>query len=98
MPHKELLLKVKALGIRGKVIAWIEEWLKNRKSRVVIWGKASDWKDVLGPLLFVIYINDIDIGLLCKISIFVDDTKFGNRADMMAQRENIQNDLDRLAK
>ena len=105
VPNKNLLAKVKALGITGKVAAWIEEWLKNRKQRVVAGGEASDWKNVtsgvlqgsvLGPLLFIIYINDI--GLLCKISKFADDTKIGNRAHMETRRDTIQNEIDKLTK
>ena len=53
----------------------------------------------LTPFKFCsIYINDIEIGLLCKISKFEDGTKIGNRADMEAQRDPIQNELDQLAR
>ena len=62
---------------------WIEDWLTNRKQSFVINGEASEWTDitngvpqrsVLGPLLFLIYINDTDIKLISRIAKFYDDT------------------------
>ena len=61
------------IGVRGRVLDWIAEWLNERKQRVVINWEASEWEDVLsgvpqgsilGPLLVLVYINDIDNGLL----------------------------------
>ncbi|MCP3680870.1 MAG: hypothetical protein GY782_11710, partial [Gammaproteobacteria bacterium] len=51
---------------------------------------------VLGPVLFLIYIDDIDEGLSCKISKFADDTKIGNRVDTPNHRLMIQRDLDKV--
>ncbi len=81
------MFKVKQLGIGGTVHNWIENWLSNRKQIVVINATASDWApvtngvpqgSVLRPVLFIIYINDIDVGLNNFISKSADDTKIGN--------------------
>ena len=66
MPHQRLLLKLKAHGIGDGLSDWIEQWLTDRRQRVVVDGEVSNWKSVLsgvpqgsvlGSLLFLIYIK-----------------------------------------
>ena len=105
VPHKRLIMKVRALGIGGEVAKWVENWLDDRRQRVVVNGSASDWSpvtsgvpqgSVLGPLLFVIYINDLDDGLVSKVSKFADDTKLGSNVSQLIGVQALREDLRKL--
>ena len=106
VPHKRLISKVENHGIKGNTQKWLQDWLTDRRQRVVINGKESEWRNVisgvpqgsvLGPLLFIIYINDIDEGLTCKISKFADDTKITSKVTSVLQWQQLQKDLNTLA-
>ena len=82
--HKGLLHKLYSFGIRGSLLDWFSDYLKDRCQRVVINGQSSEWKDIhagvpqgsnLGPLLFLVFINDIVYVIRhCQIRLFADDT------------------------
>ena len=107
MPHQRLLHKLKAHGVGDGITDWIEQWLTDRRQRVVEGGEVSNWKSVLsgvpqgsvlGPLLFLIYINDLDDNKASNILEFVDDTKVYRKVNTDSDKQHLQNDLDRLVK
>ena len=107
VPHKRLLKKLQAHGISGNIHNWLKDWLSERKQIVVINGASSSWLkvksgvpqgSVLGPVLFLIYVNDIDDGLVCKVSKFADDTKIASKVTTTQDRETLQSDLDQLTR
>ena len=105
VPHKRLVEKLKAHGIKGEIVTWIEEWLTDRKQRVVVNGENSEWEQVvsgvpqgsvLGPILFTVFINDLDDTIKSKISKFADDTKLIGQAGSTEETDILQEDLERL--
>ena len=86
--HRLLLRKIKAYGIEGKLLAWIEAWLMDRKQRVVVGSAKSSWLEVvsgttqgtvLGFLLFLVFITDLPRKCSSEdeslITLLADDTK-----------------------
>jgi Reverse transcriptase (RNA-dependent DNA polymerase)/Endonuclease-reverse transcriptase len=107
VPHGRLLAKVAAAGIGGNLLKWISDWLKNRSQRVVINGKFSKWSpvlsgvpqgSVLGPLLFNIFINDLDDTVKPNqlLKKFADDTKLGQAVTNPADAAELQLTLTSL--
>jgi len=103
--HRKLIIKMKHYGIGSNVLSWITDFLSNRSQCVVVRGKSSKRSPVisgvpqgtvLGPLLFLIYINDMPNEVKSKIALFADDAYLYRSIRTPQDTEQLQNDLDNL--
>jgi len=102
VPHKRLLHKLEGYGIGGEILEWVADFLKNRRQRVVVKGEESTWENVtsgipqgsvLGPVLFIIYINDMPDTLKSVCKIFADDSKIYQFVSSPSDQLTLQEDL-----
>ena len=111
VPFRKMLEKVSSHGIGGEILKWIENWTTGRQQRCVLNGEYSAWLDVtssvvqgsvLGPILFTIYINDLDLAIDMHhgvlISKFADDSKLGKCITSDQDCLKLQNALNDLAR
>ena len=106
--HEGLIFKLKQNGIEGNLLNLFQNYLTNRKQRVVLNGMESNWGEikagvpqgsVLGPLLFLIYINDLEEGIKSSVKFFADDTSlFSVVHDPVVSAEELNHDLDLINK
>ena len=107
VPHERLLLKLKSNGIDGSLLNWLRHFLVGRKQRVVVRGFCSDWScvtsgtpqgTILGPLLFLLYINDITECISSTVKLYADDTKiYREIIDPIIDCQILQDDLNNLS-
>ena len=100
--HRKLLIKLKSYGIGTQLIRWIENFLIGRTQTVIVNGAASTRCDVLsgvpqgsvlGPLLFLLYVNDLPESIKSECRLFADDTLLYNTRE---NKQVLQRDLDML--
>ena len=105
VPHKRLIYKLNYYGIRGPLSSWIESCLTNRSQSVVCEGKRSNRAQVtsgvpqgtvLGPLLFLLHVNDLPNNLKSSIRLFADDALLYGIVSSDVDGDQLQEDLKKL--
>ena len=108
VPHKRLLLKLRGYGIQGNVLNWVADFLRDREQYVSINGKTSSklpvtsgvpQGSVLGPTLFIYFINDLpDIITKVDTKIFADDTKVYTKIETENDHKILQDSIQDMFK
>jgi hypothetical protein len=105
VPHCRLITKIANSGVDSKVVVWIREFLLDRTQRVRVGGQLSEevrvtsgvpQGSVLGPLLFLAYVNDIWRNMESTVRLFADDCVIDRKIINNEDMEKLQKDLDRL--
>ena len=107
VPHRRLLNKLSACGVAGGALEWIRSFLTGRHQQVIIKGRTSPWSpvlsgvpqgSVLGPTLFIVYVNDLPSVVNSSVKIFADDTKVYRNVSTQEDRRLLQSDLDAVSR
>ena len=107
VPHGRLIAKLRAYGINEKLCQWVENFLLDRKQCVQVNGEMSKWHkvtsgipqgSVLGPVLFVIFINDMPNTVESDVFLYADDTKLFREITSESDSRTMQADLENLFK
>ena len=101
VPHQRVLMKLDYMVIRGNLLSWIEAFIHDREQRVSVEGQSSDWRKVTsgvpqGSVLFLMYINDIDVGLSSSVRLFADECAVFRVITCKMDCDALQSDLNRL--
>ena len=103
--HRKLLLKLEHYGINGNILSWIEDFLSGRTQNVVVRGTNSENSPVtsgvpqgtvLGPLVFLVYINDMPLTVESSLPLFADDSLLYRIIKKLADSHILQTDLNNL--
>ena len=107
VPHRRLLHKIEGYGVKGNVLKWVTDFLSNRSQYVALNDVASNdtpvtsgvpQGSVLGPTLFIYYINDLPEVVDSLIKIFADDTKSYDKVESVDDNHKLQKCIDNLVK
>ena len=103
--HHDITFKPQGNSISGKLLLGLKDFLKSRKQRVILNSQHSSWRDVktgvpqgsiLGPILFLVYIDDLPNGLKSNSKLFADDTSlFSVIHDVNTSQIDLNKDLDK---
>lgn len=106
VPHRRLLKKLEGYGMNRGMLRWCESFLTRRRQRVVLGECVSEWMEVtsgvplgsvLGPLFFIVYINDLPECISSKTELYADDSKLIAIVRDLAGALSVQDDLNAVS-